>query len=104
MRVFECYSFNSILEYRKIGKSLPKCIFFLQNMILNGAKLSISYDNRQILLCLRRISMSLSLVSTNLKCVMDAFKKKRIYCIALKNGEVTQDPEIWVENMLSPNI
>ena len=37
IRVFECFSFNSILEYREIGKILPKCILFLQNMILNKA-------------------------------------------------------------------
>ena len=47
---FECDSFNSIIEYRNIGKILPKCILFLQNMILNKAIRSISYDNRQILL------------------------------------------------------
>ena len=35
IRVFECYSFNSILEYRKIGKILPKCILFFKNVILN---------------------------------------------------------------------
>ena len=51
IRVFECYSFNSILDYRKIGKFLPKCILFLLNMILNRAIRPISYDNRQILLC-----------------------------------------------------
>ena len=28
IRVFECYSFNSILDYRKIIKILPKCCFF----------------------------------------------------------------------------
>ena len=41
IRVFECFSFISILEYRKIGKTLPKCILFLQNMILNRALRSI---------------------------------------------------------------
>ena len=51
IRVFEYYSLNSILEYRKIGKILPKCILFLQNMILNREMRSISYDNQQILLC-----------------------------------------------------
>ena len=44
-------SFNSILDYRKIIKILPKCILVLQDMILNRAIRSISYDNRQILLC-----------------------------------------------------
>ena len=51
IRVFECYSFNGILEYRKIDQFLPKCILFLQSMTLNWAIQSISYDNRQILLC-----------------------------------------------------
>ena len=50
-RIFDCYSFNSSLEYRKIGKILQKCIWFLQNMILNKAIRSNSYKNRQILLC-----------------------------------------------------
>ena len=53
-RIFECYSFNSILEYRKIGKILLICILFLQNMILNKAIRSISYKIRQILLCFLR--------------------------------------------------
>ena len=48
----DSYAFsNAILEYRKIGITLPKCILFLQNMILNKAVQFISYDNRQILLC-----------------------------------------------------
>ena len=51
IRAFKCYLFNSILNYRKIGKILPKCILFLLNMILNRAMRPISYDNRQILLC-----------------------------------------------------
>ena len=50
-RIFECYSFNNILEYSKIGKILLKCILFLQNMILNKAIRFISYKNRKILLC-----------------------------------------------------
>ena len=48
--VFDCYSFNNILEYRKIDKISPKCMLFLQNMILDRAIRSILYDNRQILL------------------------------------------------------
>ena len=44
IRVFECCSFNSILDYRKIIKILPKYILFLQNMILNRAIRSILYS------------------------------------------------------------
>ena len=41
--IFECYSFNSILDYWKMGKSFLQCILFLQNMILNMATWPISY-------------------------------------------------------------
>ena len=81
IRVFEIYSFISILEYRQIGKILPKCILFLQNMILNRAMQPISYDNRQILLCFWRILLSLGLVSTNLKLCYGCVIQKWIYCI-----------------------
>ena len=50
----ECYSLNSILEYRKIGKR------------------SIA-----MLLCIKKKLLSLGLVSTNLKFVMDAFFNKK---------------------------
>ena len=30
MRVFDCYSFNSILDYKKIVKILPKCFCFFK--------------------------------------------------------------------------
>ena len=90
MRFSQCYSLNSILDYRKIGKILPKCILFLQNMILNIAIRSIPYDNRQISLRFQRILFSLGLVSTNMKCVMDAFFKKEFTASIKKNGEMTQ--------------
>ena len=51
IRVFECYSLNSILDYTKIGKMLPTCVLILQNMIPKRALRAISYDNRQVLLC-----------------------------------------------------
>ena len=89
-RIFDCYSFSSILEYGKIGKILLKCISFIQNMILNKAIRSISYDNRQILLCFKRILLSLGLVSTKLKCVTDAFFKNEFTASIKKNGEMTQ--------------
>ena len=73
---FECFSFNTFFEYKKIDKILPKCIRFLQSMKLNRTIRSISYDNGQILLSLYRIWLSLDLVSTNLKCVMDEFFKE----------------------------
>ena len=51
INVFECYSFNVILEYSIIDKILPTCIMLLQNMIPNRAIRSISYDNRPFLPC-----------------------------------------------------
>ena len=110
MRVFEFYSFKSIMEYRKIGKRLRKYISLLQTMILNRAIQSISYDNRQILLCFLRILLSLGLVSTNLKCVVNAFFKNELTA-SIKNMEKwPRDTQkiislfyVWAENMLSPN-
>ena len=73
IRVFEYYSFHIILEYRKIGKILPKCILFLQNMILNRAIYDplISYDNWQILLvsgsCFHEFEMCYSLCDSFFK-------------------------------------
>ena len=43
--------FIEFVNTGKLVKILPKCILFLQNMILNRAIRSISYDNRQIFLC-----------------------------------------------------
>ena len=37
VRIFECYSFKSILDYRKMSKFLLQVFFFLQKMILNRA-------------------------------------------------------------------
>ena len=48
-------------------------------MIPNRAIRSISYDNRQFLPIFKRISLSLGLVSRNLKYVMDAFFKNEVF-------------------------
>ena len=80
-------------------------------MILNKAIRSISYDNRQILLCIERILLSLGLVSTNLNCVMDAFFKKDYTASIKKMERRPRDTQkviflfyFWVENMLSKHM
>ena len=45
----DLYAFSNairLIEFRKIGKILPKCVLFLLNMILIRSIRSISYDNR----------------------------------------------------------
>ena len=66
-------------------------VHVLLKMILKRAIRSISYDNRQILLCFQRIFLSLGLVSTNLECVMDAFLKNE-YTASIEKWR--DDPEI----------
>ena len=114
IRVCECYSFNSIFQHRKIDKILPKCILFLQNMILNRAIRSISYDSRQILLFkFSKNLLSLGILSTNVKCVLDAYFSKKNLLLQLKKWR--DDPEIPKKlffcfilglkiSMLNPNI
>ena len=57
VRIFECYSFDSILGYRKMGKFLLQCILFPQNMILNFIR---KLTNLTLFL---RIKFSLGLLS-----------------------------------------
>ena len=57
------------------------------------------------------ILLSLGLVSTNLKCVMDAFFKNEFTALIKKNGEMAHRYQksfflfyFWVEKKLSPNM
>ena len=54
-----------LLNTGKLVKKLLKCILFLQNMILNRAMRSISYDNRQFLFCFEQ-SCCLWVLSTHI--------------------------------------
>ena len=75
----------------KLVKKNPKCIFFLQNVILNNAIRSISYDNRQISLFFKNFVVS-GLIFTNLKCVIISFSKKEEFTASIK--KLRDDPEI----------
>ena len=86
---FECCSFNSIREYRKIGKILPKCILFLQNMILNRVIQSISYKITNFTLFLKNFVVSGSCLHEFEICYGCVFKKEFTASIK-KNGEMTQ--------------
>ena len=56
-------------------------------MVPNRAIPSITCDNQQFLICLQRILLSLGLVSTNLKCVIDAFLKNE-FTASIKKMEI----------------
>ena len=108
------FSFDSILECNKIGKILLNCILFLQIWFWKGQMLT-EYDPFHTIidkfyLVFEGNLLSLGLVSTNLKCVTDAFSKFKFTASIKKIERWSRDTQkaiflfyFWVENILSPN-
>ena len=109
-RIFDCYSFNSILEYRKIGKILLNCIWFLQNMILNKAIRSNSYKIRQFYFVFKEFCCLWVLSPRIWNVLWMRFSKINLLRRSKKWSDNPDTKKVifliyfWVENMLSPNI